>query len=185
MSRGFLVALVFSVALTAHDFSQSESTLTIDGSTVSVQLRLNLLEFPGVDANGNGVVSYDELDAGIERVFAAVKEHYVLGAPGSPVRILVERHDIVDDHVLQMDVRYDFAADVAGLDVTSTLDALLGPMHQHMLTTRLNGETTRAVLDADNRRVHLDRSRITRGRIAAVLGALVAIVLLAWFRRRR
>ena len=68
MSRGILVALVFSVVLTAHDFSQSESTLTIDGSTVVVQLRLNLLEFPGIDANGNGVISYEELDAGIERV---------------------------------------------------------------------------------------------------------------------
>jgi hypothetical protein len=183
--RLLLLVIGFSAILAAHDFSQSESTLTLDGPTVNVQLRLNLLDFPGVDANGNGVVSYEELDAAIERVFAAVKEHYVLGAPDAPLRILVERYEIVDDHVLQMGVRYDFAAEVHQLDVTSTLDVLFGPMHQHIVTTRLSGETSRTVLDAGNRRAHLDRSRITPWRIAAVMGAVFGITLLAWFRRRR
>lgn len=159
--------------------------LSIDGSTVNVRLSLNLLELPYVDANGNAVVSYDELDAAIDRVFAAVKEHYVLGAPEPPLRTVVERHQIVEDHVLQMDVRYDFPHAVTQLEVTSTLDALLGPTHQHLLSARLDGETSRAVLDAGNRQVHLDASRVTRWRIAAGAGAALAIALLAWFRRRR
>ena len=185
MIRRLLLVIGFSASLAAHDFSQSESTLTLDGAAVHVQLRLNLLEFPGVDANGNLAVSYEELDGAIERVVAAVKEHYVLGAPEAPLRILVERHEIVDDHVLQMSVRYDFAGEVHQLEVTSTLDLLFGPTHQHIVTTRLNGETSRTVLDAGNRRAHLDRSRITPWRIAAVIGAVFAIGLLAWFRRRR
>jgi len=183
--RTLLLVIGFSAILAAHDFSQSESTLALDGSTVHAQLRFNLLEFPRVDADGNGVVSYEELDAAIERVFAAVKEHYVLGAPDAPLRVLVERHEIVDEHVLQMGVRYDFAGAVNQLDVTSTLDVLFGPMHQHIVTARLTGETSRTVLDTGNRRAHLDRSRITAWRIAAVLGAVFAIGLLAWFRRRR
>ena len=130
-------------------------------------------------------MSYEELDAAIERVVASVKEHYVLGAPGAPLRILVERHEIVDDHVIDMQVRYDFAGDVRQLDVTSTFDTLFGSMHQHILRTRLAGETSRTVLDAANRRAHLDRSRITRWRVAAVIGAVLGIALLAWFRRRR
>ena len=185
MRRSLLLIVGFSAILAAHEFSQSESTLTIDGRSVNVRLRLNLLEFPGVDADASGVVSYEELDRAIERVFAAVKEHYVLGAPAPPLRVSVERHDIVDDHVLQMDVRYDFADDVNQLDVTSTFEMLLGPMHQHILTTRLNGETSRAVLDAGNRRAHLDRSRVTPWRIAAMIGAAFVIALLGWFRLRR
>ena len=185
MRRSLPLIVVFSVIVAAHDFSQSESTLTIDGPTVTVRLRLNLLELPGVDANANGVVSYEELDAAIERIFASVKEHYVLGAPGAPRRVLVERHEIADEHVLEMQVRYEFAGDVGQLDVTSTLDALLGPTHQHILTTRLDGETSRTILDAGNRRAHLDRSRITLWRVAAVIGAAFGIALLAWFRRRR
>ena len=185
MIRLLLLVVGCSAILAAHDFSQSESTLALDGASVNVRLRLNLLEFPGVDRNGNGAVSYEELDAAIERVVAAVKEHYVLGAPDAPLRVLVERHEIVDDHVLQMSVRYDFARDVRQLDVTSTLDVLFGPMHQHIVTTRLHGETSRTVLDAGNRRAHLDRSRITPWRIAAAIGAVFVIGLLAWFRRRR
>jgi hypothetical protein len=177
--------LAWAALVSAHEFSQSESTLTIDRSSVNARLSLNLLEFPFVDANGNGVVSYEELDAAIDRVFAAVKEHYAIGAPEAPLRTLVERHEIVEDHVLRMDVRYDFSHDVKTLDVTSTLDALLGPTHQHILTASINGETSRAVLDAGNRRAHLDGSRITLWRIAAMAGAVGALVLLAWFRRGR
>jgi len=171
--------------VSGHDFSQSESTLTIDGPSVKARLNLNLLELPYVDTSRNGVVSYEELDAAIERVFGAVKQHYVLGAPDPPLRALVERSEIIEDHVLQMDVRYDFSHEVGELDVTSTLDALFGPTHQHFLTARLAGETSRTVLDAANGRVHLDRSRVTPGRIAAMIGAVLGIALLAWLRRRR
>jgi hypothetical protein len=183
----WLVLLVVATCATvyAHDFSQSESTLTIDGSAVRVQLSLNLLDLPYVDSNGNGVVSYEELDATIERVFAAVKTHYVLGAPGSPLRTALEHQEIVEDHVLRMDLRYDFADDVRQIDVTSTLDAMLGPMHQHFLTANIDSETMRTVLDAGNRQVRFDRSRILEWRIGVLVAAGFAIALLAWFRRRR
>ena len=100
------------------------------------------------------------------------------GPPAADADLGLVYLHLVDDHVLEMKVRYDFAADVHRLDVTSTLDALLGPMHQHILTTRLNGETSRTVLDAGHRRAHLDRSRITLWRVAAVVGAAFAIALL-------
>lgn len=185
MKGSVLLVVGLSAIVVAHDFSQSEATLTIAGRAVNVLLRVNLLEFPAVDADGNGVVSYEELDRAIEPVFAAVKAHYVLAAPGPPVRVNVERHDIVDEHVLQLDVRYDFGEAINELDVTSTLDQLLGPMHQHILTARLNGDTSRVILDAGNRRTHLDRSRVTWWRIGAVTGAALVIARLAWFRRRR
>ena len=76
-----MLAALFASAVRAHDFSQSESAIEIDGAIVRVRIGVNLLEMPGVDANGDQRVSYDELDESIERVFAAIKEHLTLRAP--------------------------------------------------------------------------------------------------------
>ncbi len=179
------LTLVFGVALTAHDFSQSESVVTTDGPTVRVRFSLNLLELPDVDTSRNGVVSYEELDAAIERVFAAVKANYVVGGPDAPKRTMVERQEIVDEHVLRMDLRFDFDHAVRQLDVTSTLDALLGPTHQHFLTANIAGESARTVLDATSRRAHFDRARVVAWQIAAVAAAVLGLALMAWLRRPR
>jgi len=98
---------------------------------------------------------------------------------------VVERHQIVEDHVLRMDVRYGFAHEVRRLDVTSTLDALFGPMHQHFVTATMAGEIGRTVLDAGNPRVSFDQSRVIFRRAATVVGAVLVIAGLVWFRRRR
>jgi hypothetical protein len=180
-----LLILPLCAMLAAHEFSQSESALVVDGPSVTARIDLNLLEFPDVDADRNGIVSYEELDAAIERIFAALKQHYVLGAPEAPVRILAERHEIVDEHVLQINVRFSFAHDVRRLDVTSTLDALFGPMHQHFVTATMAGEAGRTVLDAGNPHVSFDQSRVIFRRTATVVGAVLVIAGLVWFRRRR
>ena len=59
---------VFCVPTTGasgHDVSQSDSKIEIHGKDVTVSLRLNLLERPYVDVNGDGYISYDELDQSI------------------------------------------------------------------------------------------------------------------------
>ena len=189
-SLALVAALALSAFVFAHDFSQSESTIEIDGpggpgnNIVRVRLSLNLLELPDVDASRDGRVSYDELEEVIERVVALVKEHYTVGAPDPPTRTVVDRHEIVDDHVLRLDIRYAFGHDVKRVDLASTLDALLGPTHQHFLTARINGELRRAVLDATNRTAHFDASRVTLGRLAAVGLALLGLGLLAAYRMR-
>jgi hypothetical protein len=180
-----LLIVLSGASLSAHDFSQSESVVTTDGPMVKVRISLNLLELPDVDTSRNGVVSYEELDAAIERVFDVVRTHYVVGAPDAPTRTSVERHGIADEHVLTMDVRYDFGHDVRRLDVTSTLDEVLGPTHQHFLTANIAGESARAVLDAANRRAHFDRARVVVWQIAAVGVAVLGLALMAWLRRVR
>ena len=64
--------------LGAHDLARSESRLNVEGSAVECQLIVDLLGFPGVDEDGNGAISYAELDRSIASVFARVKEHFVL-----------------------------------------------------------------------------------------------------------
>ena len=180
----FLASLVLSASVSAHDFSQSESTIEIAGDDVRVRLSLNLLEVPDVDTNRDGRVSYDEIEEAIERVFGLVKEHYTLRAPDPPARIVVDRYEIVDDHVARLDMRYRFGHEVMRVEVASTFDALLGPTHQHFVTARIHGGLMRAVLDATSRSARFDASRVTPGRIVTVVLALLGIGLLGAYRMR-
>lgn len=177
-----------SVVLDAHEFSQSESTLEIDGSMVRVRLSLNLLELKGVDANGDGRVLYDELDRAIEGVFASIKTHYSLLAPEPAVRVVAEKLQIVDEHVLQIDVRHTFARNVRRLEVTSSLDDIFGPAHQHLAAALVNGGRRRAVLDASNRTMTIEAARVTFDTVLMVAVAALGLLLLVAYRlgqRRR
>ena len=180
-----VAAALVAIGAEAHEFSQSESTIEFDGrSTIHLRFSLNLLELKGVDASGDQRVSYDELDRSIERVFTAIKEHYTLGAPEPAERIVAEKYQIADDHVLQIEIRQTFGTDVGRLDVTSSLDALLGSAHQHLVTAIVNGEPRRAVLDASNRSVTFETGRVTVGRVLIVVVAALGLLALALYRLR-
>jgi hypothetical protein len=172
-------------AVGAHEFSQSESTIEASGDAVRVRFSLNLLEISGVDDSGDGRVSYDELDKKIESVFALIKQHYTLHAPDAPMRVVAERYDIVDEHVLQLDIRETFSGAVRELAVTSTLDAAIGPTHQHFAIVVNGSERRRAVLDRSNRTATFDLRRFTAGRIATVVLAAMGVGVLAFYRFRR
>jgi hypothetical protein len=190
-SQALLAAVMLASAVATadgHEFSQTEATIQVEGTSVRVRLGINLLELKGVDGNGDMRVSYDELDRAIERVFGSIKEHYTLGAPAPPARIVAERSEIFDDHVLQINLLYTFSDTVRTLQVTSTFDALLGPTHQHLATAMVNGQPIRAVLDASNPTMTVELRRVTTARILAVLAAAAGLLALAAYRmtaRRR
>ena len=139
---------VFPAAVCAHDMSQSESKLEVRGRQVRVAFRLNLLELAYVDANGNGFISYDELDSSIDRIYQEIKLHYILRGPELPVQITLERYGVIEDHILDAAMVYQFAHDVTDLSVTSTLDQITRPSHQHLTSVNLNGAVHEAVLNA-------------------------------------
>src|SRR5262245_37486194 len=60
---------VFGWSAAAHDLARSESRCTVQGSDVQCHLIVGLLEVPGVDRDGNGTISYAELDQSIAAVF--------------------------------------------------------------------------------------------------------------------
>lgn len=182
--RVLLAACLGAVTLGAHDFSQSESSLEIDGRTVRARLRVNLLEIVGVDANLDQRVSYEELDRAIERVFAVLKEHYVLRAPDAPEQIVAEKYEIGDEHVLQIVVAHTFGNDVRRLEVTTQFDALFAPTHQHLVSAVVNGEPLRAMLDASNRTVTFELSRLNPGTILATVVAAIGLLSLGVYRAR-
>ncbi len=180
-----VVALAAGASLRAHEFSTSESSIEIDGPIVRVRLRVNALELPGTDVNGDQRVAYDELDKNIERVFDAIKTHYTLRAPDAPARIMADRYQIVDDHVLQIDIRYTFVHDVKQLDVQSALDTILGPAHQHLVRGSIGGEIQSEILDRSNRTAHFDARRVTPTRVLAVLAAALGLAGLGVYRYRK
>jgi hypothetical protein len=144
----------------AHDFSRSESRVEIHGREAQVALNLNLLELGSVDANGDGVISYDELDRAIDGIYAKIKQHYILGEvlgqpgpPAAPIRVTLQHYGISTGHVLDAQLLYLFPQDVTQLSVTSTLDQIVQhqigqPAHQHLISVRFDGETRESVLDA-------------------------------------
>ena len=149
---------------------------TLQGATVHCQLTVDLLEFPGVDQDGNGTISYAELDQSIASIFARIKEHFVLRGPSEPSKIVMTRHELVDEHTARLDLSYTFPARLSRLEVTSTFDELARrPDHQHYVTATMGGVEERAILDASRRTVTFAPQRWTRTSVWLTVAALVLI----------
>jgi len=190
------VVLLGSPAL-AHDLPQSESTVTVRGPEVRVRLTVDLLELGGVDANRDDVITYGELDDQIDRVYALIKQHYVVTTNAPLVRMSAERSAVVSDHVLQMDVLLLFASDVTSVSVRSTFHEMLKPDHQHVARVSIGNARRTAVLYGGKPEVTVratDASEVEPASmrpwmqylimIAAAVVAAVALFALAGRRRR-
>ena len=123
------MAAVWAVALPAvvrgHDVSQSESRVVVHGRIVAATLTVNLQDFhalPDVNRNHDGVVSYDEIDAAIPQVYAAVARHFTVHAGTRLPAVSVERYRVHSDTLLDLEMSYVFDADIIGLGIDSSLD---------------------------------------------------------------
>jgi HupE/UreJ protein len=134
----------------AHDMSRSESRVDVHGREARVALRFNLLELRDVDTNGDGAISYDELDAAIDRIYAQIKQHYIVGDPGPPVQVTLKRYGISDGHVLDLELLYVFPREVTTLQVSSTLHQIAQSGHQHLISVRFDDGLQESVLDSAN-----------------------------------
>lgn len=149
-----LALTLASFALTpaaAHDLYRSESRLVVSGREVSAQLTLNLLDFPGVDQNGDKMVTQEEFARAFDRVYASILQHYLLSSSGPPARMTRDKYELFDQHVLLLDLTYVFPQQVLALAMTSTLPDVLGPGHIHLATVRMNGRLQEQILDNRNR----------------------------------
>jgi hypothetical protein len=148
----FLAAQILALPafVSAHDIPRSESRVEVRGREARVVLKLNLLEMRGVDTDGDGAISYDELENAIDRIYAEVKTHYVLLSPDPPVQVTLKHYGISEDHVLDLEMSYIFPRDVTQLQIVSTLYQITQPGDQHLLTVNFNGELHEAILDAEH-----------------------------------
>lgn len=144
--------LLLGLTAFAHDLYRSESKLTIQGRVVKDTLTFNLLDFPNVDTNGDKRVSQEEFAQAFDRVYANITRHYALTSSDAPVRMTREKYELVDDHVLLLNLEYTFPQQVLALELTSHLPEVLGPGHVHLATVVLGGRLQEQILDNRNRK---------------------------------
>ena len=78
---------------------------------------------------------------------------------------MLQRQQIVDEHVLQADFVYTFDRPVRELRVESTLETVTTPGHVHHVRTEISGETFQALLTPQNRGATFLVGGITIGHI--------------------
>ena len=163
--RKFTVILAVAAGLylapagSAHDFSTSYSRIKVDGTAVRIQFTINLLDLhkgPQVDTNKDNLVSIEELDSGIEAIFAALKANYRVEAPAAPLSTVIEKYDFLTDNVARLDLLYTFGNPVADIRITSSLDAITQPDHRHLLHIGEGDDTRQGVVDATNPAIDID-----------------------------
>ena len=135
----------------AHDLYRSESKLVVTGREVKATLTFNLLDFPGVDQNGDKSVSQEEFAVAFDRVYAAIMQHYALSSSGPAVRMTRDKYELFDDHVLLLNLTYVFPQQVLALQLTSTMPDIVGAGHIHLATVVLSGRLQEQILDNRNR----------------------------------
>jgi hypothetical protein len=175
----------------AHDLARSESALMVAGPReIRATLTLNLLDFPDLaefDRNRDRVFSYDEIDRGIDRLYAIVREHFEVGAPGPASSVSLERYDMLDATAVRLVLAYRFDADVATVRVRVSLSEVTEPEHVHATSLGTGADRREAVLAGDAREVTFvlpgrwSFDRLLR--MAVVVGALLTLVLYALVRR--
>ncbi len=132
----------------AHDLYRSESRLEVRGRQIKATFTFNLLDFPGVDQNGDKRVSDAEFNEARENVIGAILQHYALDSNGPPARFTREKAEVFDEHVLTLVIQYVFPQDVIALRVNESLNDILGAGHVHLVTAVLGGRTQEAILDS-------------------------------------
>jgi hydrogenase/urease accessory protein HupE len=122
----------------AHDVSQSDSKIEIQGREVRVALTLNINELRNPAPNSDA--------------FDAVRQHYFVTSPASPIETKLERYSVLAGPLIQLHILYVFEQDVTAVNVTSTLFQIMPDGHQHMMNVRLNGTLHEAILDSRTQR---------------------------------
>ncbi len=150
----FALALLgcFLAPLKAHDLYRSESRLEVRGREVKATMTFNLLDFAGVDQNGDKVVSQAEFDQAFDRVYAAILQHFSIQSSGPSTRMTRETYKLFAEHVLDLQLLYVFPQQVLALEVDSSLPEVCGSGHIHLTTVVLNGKVQEGILDARNRK---------------------------------
>lgn len=142
------VVFTLAISASAHEVSRSQSTLRVSGSEVLGTVTLDLVELGSVDVNRDDVVSFEELEPHIDRIYSGLKAHFSVGAPEPLVRTTVLRYDIVEDHMLVFQMQYTFERELSAITVTSRLHEMLRPDHRHFVSIQFANEVQQSVLAA-------------------------------------
>ena len=165
----FLLALALACGA-AHAHKPSDSYLTLLGSGAALHgqwdIALRDLEYAiGLDANGDGAITWGELKARHAEIDAYALARLTVSAAGEPCKLVPSEH-LVDEHtdgayaVLRFDVHCERKSQER-IAVQYSLFFDLDPTHRGLLRADLGSGTQTAVLSPQRPRIELDMKKRT------------------------
>ena len=166
----FLLVVLSCGGALAHKPSDSYLTVYADGQSLKGQwdIALRDLEYAvGLDADGDGAITWGELKAKQAEIDAYVLARLALRTEGKPCRLTPTEH-LVDDHtdgayaVLRFDATCE-AGSYARAEVEYSLFFDLDPTHRGLLRVAHGKDSTTGILSPDRPRLQLSaeaRSRL-------------------------
>ena len=162
MRLAFFAVLLFAGAAHAHKPSDSYLTLFADGGSLRGQwdIALRDLEYAiGLDANGDGEITWGELKAKQAEVDAYALARLVVRADGQACRLAPTEH-LVDDHsdgayaVIRFEARCASPShETVGVEYTLFFD--LDPTHRGLLRVDRGGDSVTGILSPEKPRLEL------------------------------
>lgn len=154
-------ALLWAPAAFAHKASDSYLNLAVDGARIEGRWDIALRDLElavGIDADGDGQLTWDEVRArhGAIEAYALSRLKLSSGGAGCPLQVtrqLVDSH--TDGTYTVLMLRGACTGTVETLMVGYTLLAELDPQHRGLLALKHAGVTTSAILGPDNARPQL------------------------------
>ncbi len=145
----FAFVLLFFVApstVCAHKLNTSYTNLIVEEAALKVRVRMDdfdLLKI-GIDQNGDSLLFYEEMAAGLDDVFAFVEEQMRLRANGQPLALVRDRGDITPDNQGNMFANLYFSAAVEApvgeLEVWIGWPEHFGDAHKNLAKIMLPGQ---------------------------------------------
>lgn len=156
-----LAALLWAPGAQAHKASDSYLNLTVEGARIEGRWDIALRDLElavGLDADGDGALTWDEVRARHGAIAAYALTHLKLSAGGADCPLQVTQQ-LVDSHTdgayTVLMLQGACAAPVETLAVGYTLLAELDPQHRGLLALRHGAATSSAILGPDNARPQL------------------------------
>lgn len=130
----------------AHKLNTSYTNLIAEDDALKVRVRMDDFDLMkiGIDQNGDSLLFYEEIEAGLDDIFAFVEGHIRLRADGQPLDLVRDRGDITPDNQGNMFANVYFNAPLEGsvgeLEVWIGWPERLGDAHKNLAKVMLPGQ---------------------------------------------
>ena len=141
-----LLFFAFPSTVRAHKLNTSYTNLIAEDAVLKVRVRMDdfdLLKI-GIDQNGDSLLFYEEMAAGLDDIFAFVEEQMKLRANGQPLTLVRDRGDITPDNKGNMFADLYFSSElkdpVSELEVWIGWPERFGGAHKNLAKIMLPGQ---------------------------------------------
>lgn len=139
-----LATLASRVPALAHSMDVASARIELAGTHAAVQIMFDGTRITSLDESNDGIVSQGELNAGIETMFARLKNAFSFTGPAAPEKMTLTRYEVTgDQHIILLTLDLEFAGPVQNFEVIGRMSALLdqpAPLIVTLVGPGVNGE---------------------------------------------